>query len=144
MVVRASQLDVHALPAAAVPGYHGASLWAGFPPVAPLHQYDQGREQVMTFFGEQVLMPFTLPWFTIGLAFQHAVLDECGQSFAEQGTRAADVGEELLEAARATSSPHFSPMTSRVRLIEQSRTRSSAKLAGSASSKSTEPLVISP
>ena len=34
-------------------------------------------------------------------------------------------------------------MTSRVRLIEQSRTRSSSKLAGSAS-KSRELLVISP
>jgi hypothetical protein len=38
MVVRASQLDVHGLPAVAVPGHHGPSLWAGLPSVAPLHQ----------------------------------------------------------------------------------------------------------
>src|ERR1700760_1661690 len=55
----------------------------------------------MTFCGEQVLMAFALPSFAIGLALQHAVLDERGESFAEQGPRAADVGEELLEAARA-------------------------------------------
>src|SRR5262245_3582554 len=46
-------------------------------------------------------MAFALPGFAIGLALQHAVLDEGGESFAEQGSRAADVGEELLEAARA-------------------------------------------
>src|SRR5246127_3895745 len=55
----------------------------------------------MTLFGEQVLMAFTLPSFAVRLALQHAVLDEGGESFAEQGPRAADVGEELLEAARA-------------------------------------------
>ena len=55
----------------------------------------------MTLFGEQVLMAFTLPSFAIRLASQHAVLDEGGESLAEQGSRAADVGEELLEAARA-------------------------------------------
>jgi hypothetical protein len=46
-------------------------------------------------------MAFTLPGFAIRLALQHAVLDERGESLAEQAPRAADVGEELLEAARA-------------------------------------------
>ena len=55
----------------------------------------------MTLFGQQVLMTFTLPGFAVRLALQHAVLDERRESFAEQGPRAADVGEELLEAARA-------------------------------------------
>ena len=55
----------------------------------------------MTLFGEQVLIAFTLPSFAIRLASQHAVLDEGGESLAEQGSCAADVGEELLEAARA-------------------------------------------
>jgi len=101
MVVRAAQLHVHRLAAVAVPDHHGPSLGAGFPSVPPVHQYDQGREQVMTLFGEQVLIAFTLPSFAIRLALQHAVLDERGESLAEQGPRAADVGEELLEAARA-------------------------------------------
>src|SRR6185312_16538319 len=55
----------------------------------------------MAFFGEQVLVAFTLAGFAIRLAVQHAVLDEGGESLTEQGPRAADVGEELLEAARA-------------------------------------------
>src|SRR5882762_2593557 len=46
-------------------------------------------------------MAFALPGFAIGLALEHAELDERGESFAEQGPRTADVGEELLEAARA-------------------------------------------
>src|SRR6478735_6629785 len=148
MLVRAPQLHVQRLAALAVPDHHGPSLGAGFPSVPPVHQYDQGREQVMAFFGEQVLMAFTLAGFAIRLAVQHAVLDERGESLTEQGPRTADVGEELLEAARAvnasrsTSSVHFSPTTSRVRLIEQSRTRISSKLAGPASSRSTELLVM--
>ena len=101
MVVRAAQLHVHRLAALGVPGHHGPSVGAGFPSVPPVHQYDQGREQVMTLFGEQVLMAFTLPSFAIRLAVQHAVLDERGESLTEQGPRAADVGEELLEAVRA-------------------------------------------
>src|SRR5215471_14309522 len=55
----------------------------------------------MTLFGQQVLMAFTLPSFAVRLALQHAVLDERRESFAEQGPRAADVGEELLEPGRA-------------------------------------------
>src|SRR6478672_7900390 len=101
MVVRAPQLHVHRLAALGVPGHYGPSLGAGFPSVPPVHQYDQGREQVMAFFGEQVLMAFTLPRFAIRLALQHAVLDEGGESLTEQGPRTADVGEELLEATRA-------------------------------------------
>src|ERR1700748_1202003 len=96
MVVRAAQLHVHRPAALAVPDHHGPSLRAGFPSVPPMHQYDQGREQVMTLFGQQVLMAFALPSFAIGLALQHAVLDERGESFAEPGARAAAVGEELL------------------------------------------------
>src|SRR6478736_4561373 len=101
LVVRAAELHVHRLAALAVADHDGTALGAGFPSVPPLHQYDQGREQVMTLFGEQVLMAFTLPSFAIRLALQHTVLDEGGESFAEQRSRAADVGEELLEAARA-------------------------------------------
>src|SRR6476660_5235377 len=101
MLARAAQLHVHRLAAVTVADHHGPALGAGFPSVPPLHQYDQGREQVMTLVGEQVLMAFTLAWFAIRLAVQHAVLDEGGESLAEQGSRAADVGEELLEAARA-------------------------------------------
>src|SRR6478736_5600516 len=100
MLVRAPQLHVQRLAALAVPDHHGPSVGAGFPSVAPLHQYDQGREQVMAFFGEQVLMAFTLAGFAIRLAVQHAVLDERGESLTEQGPRTADVGEVLLEAAR--------------------------------------------
>jgi len=47
-------------------------------------------------------MAFALPGFAVGLALEHAVLDERGESFAEQGSRAADVGEELPEAPRAS------------------------------------------
>jgi len=65
MLVRAPQLHVQRLAALAVPDHHGPSLGAGFPSVPPLHQYDQGREQVMAFFGEQVLMAFTLAGFAI-------------------------------------------------------------------------------
>ena len=62
-------------------------------------------------------MAFALAGFTMGLALGSTpVLDERGESFWEQGSRAADVGEELLEAARAiplasriTSSVHFLP-----------------------------------
>src|SRR6476469_4745888 len=50
MVVRAAELHVHRLAALAMAGHDGASFGAGFPPVPPLHQYDQGREQVMTLF----------------------------------------------------------------------------------------------
>ena len=88
----------------------------------------------MAFFGEQVLIAFTLARFAIGLAFQHAVLDEDGESFAEQGSCAADVDKELLEAARAIKrlADHeqrpLLPDDARVRLIERSRTRSSSKL----------------
>src|SRR5260370_42688621 len=99
MVVLSAQLPGYRLAAVAVPGHHGPSLGAGFPSVPPLHQYDHRREQVVAFFGEQVLMAFTLSGFAIGLALQHAVLDQRGESFAEQGPRAADVGKELLEAA---------------------------------------------
>src|SRR5882672_2674176 len=67
MVVRAPQLHVHRLAALAVPDHHGPALGAGFPSVPPLHQYDQGREQVMTLFGEQVLMAFPLTSFAIRL-----------------------------------------------------------------------------
>src|ERR1700752_4252329 len=101
MLVRTPQLHVQRLRAATVPDHHGPSLGAGFPSVPPLHQYDQGREQVMAFFGEQVFMAFTLAGFAISLAVQHAVLDERGESLTEQGSRTADVGEELLEAGRA-------------------------------------------
>src|SRR6185503_14462478 len=55
----------------------------------------------MAFFGEQVFMAFTLAGFAIRLAVQHAVLDERRESLTEQRSRTADVGEELLEAARA-------------------------------------------
>src|SRR5262245_27929426 len=85
MLVRAPQLHVQRLAALAVPDHHGPSLGAGFPSVPPLHQYDQDREQVMAFFGEQVLMAFTLAGFAIRLAVQHAVLDERGESLTEQG-----------------------------------------------------------
>src|SRR3981189_2618840 len=68
------------------------------PPPRP--QYDQGREQVMAFFGGQVFRAFPLAGFAIRLALQHAVLDERGESLAEQGPRAADIGQEMLEAAR--------------------------------------------
>src|SRR6476620_494621 len=100
MVVRAAQLHVQRLAALGVPDHHGPSLGAGFPSVPPLHQHDQGREQVMALFGEQVLVAFTLAGFEIGLAVQHTVLDERGESLTEQRSRTADVGEELLEAAR--------------------------------------------
>ena len=101
VVVGAAQLHVHGLAAVAVADHDGSSLGAGFPSVPPVHQCSHGREQVVAFFGEQVLMAFALPGFAVGLALEHAVLDEGGESFAEQGAGAADVGEELLEAARA-------------------------------------------
>ena len=100
MLARAAQLHVQRLAAVTVRDHHGPSRGAGFPSVPPLHQYDQGREQVMAFFGEQVLVAFTLAGFAIGLAVQHAVLDERGESLTEQRSRTADVGEES-EAARA-------------------------------------------
>ena len=111
MVVRAAQLHVQRLAALGVPDHHGPSLGAGFPSVPPLHQYDQGREQVMALFGEQVLAAFTLAGFAIGLAVQHTVLDEGGESLTEQRSRTADVGEELLEAARRKT-PRAAPAAS--------------------------------
>src|SRR6476620_9419706 len=100
MLVRAPQLHVQRLAGLAVPDHHGPSLGAGFPSVPPVHQYDEGREPVMAFFGEQGLMAFTLAGCAIRLAVQHALLDERGESLTEQGPRTADVGEELLAAAR--------------------------------------------
>src|SRR5882757_4473044 len=100
MVVRAAELYVHRLAAVTVADHDGTTLGAGFPSVPPLHQYDQGREQVVALFGQQILMAFPLPSFAIRLALEHAVLDERGESLAEQGPRAADIGQELLEAAR--------------------------------------------
>ena len=61
MVVGAAELHVHRLAAVAVADLDGPALGAGFPSVAPLHQDDQGREQVMTLFGEQVLIRSRCP-----------------------------------------------------------------------------------
>src|SRR6476660_617249 len=70
MVVRAAELHVHRLAAVKVADQDGPSLGACFPSVPPVHQDDQGREQVMALFGEQVLMAFTLPSVAIRLALQ--------------------------------------------------------------------------
>jgi hypothetical protein len=57
-------------------------------------------------------MAFTLPSFAICLELQHAMLDERGESFAEHAPRAAEVGEELLEAARAVKRSLLDPASS--------------------------------
>ena len=91
MVVGAAQLHVHRLAAVAVADHDGPALGPGFPSVPPVHQCGHGREQVVAFFGEQVLMAFALPGFAIGLALEHAVLDEGGES-ESASTIAATLG----------------------------------------------------
>jgi hypothetical protein len=80
VVVGASQFDVYEFVTVAVSENDGAAAVAGFPPVSPLHQRNNGEKQVVALLGEPVLAAFTLAGFAVGLLAKYAVLDDGGET----------------------------------------------------------------
>ena len=71
------------------------------PPVAPLHERHQGREQVGALLGEPVALARALPGLAVVLALEQALFDELAQPRRRDGLTDADALGEVVEARRA-------------------------------------------
>ncbi|OBA72067.1 hypothetical protein A5641_09035 [Mycobacterium sp. 1554424.7] len=78
----------------------GRALRVGLPAIAPLHQRDNGGQEIETLICKAVFVAFALTRFTVGNALHHPRFDQGVQPFAEQVAGTSHMGLELLEATR--------------------------------------------
>ena len=69
------------------------------PPIAPLHERDEGGEEIEALVSQAVLDSLAGAGLSVGMTVEHAVLDEGGKASAQNVPGATQVVVEVGEAA---------------------------------------------
>src|SRR5258708_19015821 len=102
----AAQFGADRLAATGVLQDHGSPVRSQ-PPVAPLHQRHENREQLGALVGETVAHPGSLAWLPVWLAREQAVVHQLPQPGRGHRLPDSDALSKLLELWRAIK--HLAP-----------------------------------
>ena len=113
----------------------------GLPPIGPLHERDDRRQQVLTLLGDPVPVAGALAGLAVGLALEQPGLDELAQPRGGHRLARADARDEVVEAGRPVEGlAHEQERRPRAEDVERRRERAPARLPPAAGIERTNQL----